>query len=245
MSGSTAAADHGHHHVDPSYRLAHHFEAPEQQFDSGKLGTWLFLVTEILFFSGLFVAYSIYRTYNPELFKYAHHYLDTNLGAINTIVLLFSSLTAAWAVRCAQLGQRALLNVMLLVTIGCAMTFMVIKYFEYEHKIHIGLFPVAGHEFVPLEDAHHEPFTINGQPNPKAEPAPPGLRTFFGIYFCMTGLHGIHVLVGIGLLTWLLLRNLKGHFGKNFFGPVDFVALYWHIVDLIWIFLFPLLYLIR
>lgn len=268
MSGSTVESpektdtghdSHGHGKFDPEYRLEHHFETPEQQFDSGKLGTWLFLVTEILFFSGLFVAYAVYRTLNPEVFVYAHHYLDTNMGAINTVVLLFSSLTAAWAVRAAQLGQRKLLINLLGITIACGAAFMVIKYFEYDEKIYKGLLPISGEVFEPKYDFEKDPKYImqegtknpvldaNGNkiPNPEFDTPPDRLRIFFGIYFCLTGLHGIHVLVGMGLLTWMLIRAVKGHLGAKYFGPIDFVALYWHIVDLVWIFLFPLLYLIR
>lgn len=248
--------DHGHgdHHsrFGREYRLAHHFENPEQQFDSGKLGIWLFLVTEVLFFSGLFVAYAVYRSHNQELFKYAHHYLDTNYGFVNTLVLLFSSLTAAWAVRAAQLGQLKLLKTLLAITIACGAVFMGIKYVEYSHKIHDGLLPIGNQPFLPHYDSHHKELkwqeTSPGvwtNTNPEAQTPPPRLRIFFGIYFCLTGLHGIHVLVGMGLLTWMLIRSIKGHFGPKYFGPVDFVALYWHIVDLVWIFLFPLLYLIR
>ncbi len=463
--------EHGHHPF-----LAHHFDTPQQQFDAGKLGIWLFLVTEVLFFAGLFCAYTIYRAKNPEVFVYAHYHLDTNMGAINTTVLLLSSLTAAWAVRCAQLGQKRGLIVNIVITIACAATFMVVKYFEYSHKAHEGL--LWGKNFNP----HHEPWELPvfkekhpeaaelaaklkaqskagdvkaggsaapaptaaaspttpaaptgaapaatdtaaptgeapegaaapaeaataaadtpeaagtetgaagagtetgtgaarvdppaagqgekpgatakapkpktpGQPAaaakpgatkpqpalaPKTAPAageakagsvgperarpdgmqdapadqaeaqqkraettgpgvpaatgapgaavvqdPPGMaipvpdtdlgkidekavkplvdagmlapnsteitrprkaHIFFGIYFFMTGLHGVHVLIGIGVWIWMLVRATKGVFGENYFGPIDYTALYWHLVDLIWIYLFPLLYLIH
>ncbi len=243
---SSATKDHAE--VDPAYHLAHHFDDPQQQFDSGKFGMWAFLVTEMLFFSGLFTAYSVYRSNETELFSYASDYLDTTLGLVNTAVLILSSLTMAWAVRCAQLGQKRGLELCLIVTLLCAAGFMGIKSVEYNHKIHIGLFPGDG--FAALEDPDGNPMFVTDEagekiPNPAARQAPENLRSFFGIYFCMTGLHGLHVLIGIGVIFWLYLRARRGDFGPRYFGPIDFTALYWHVVDLIWIFLFPLLYLIH
>lgn len=220
----------GHAGASEASNLAHHFDTPAQQFNAAKLGMWLFLAQEILFFSGLFVAYGIYRSWYPEAFSAGSHLLDRNMGALNTAVLLFSSLTAALAVRSAQLGKKNHTTMYLVVTILCAFTFMVVKYFEYEHKFHVGYLP--GNLFQPTEFPHG------------IEEVPYQTRSFFGIYFMMTGVHGVHVLVGIGLLFWLLIRNLKGHFGPEYFTPVDLTALYWHLVDLIWIYLFPLLYLI-
>lgn len=520
--------EHGHDHLHDQHPfLQHHFDTPQQQFDAGKLGIWLFLVQEVLFFAGLFCAYTIYRSQNPEIFAYSHYFLDTKLGALNTIVLIFSSVTAAWAVRCAQLEQQRLLVINILATIGCALIFLCVKYVEYSHKVHDGLLwgkhfnpthevweteafksahpeaaklaaeikaaakaggtpagevtqPAAGNVTAPTaapgsatppaagaqaaasgtanpsapgaavpEETKAEQGSANtpnpsgaaagpsdaeekqkaaadkspGQPiasaapnsaasavapapevknpDPKAQQAQtgvertapgdvstPGMETagddrrkaegkrsaiagpgvgakkdkaggankdqaeagkdpsyaareaqptdpaagaagagnaaaaggaaapagsdpaaataaapatgavaaavsdamqadqikgvslqgrdikkeieplveagligekssvvtsiappkkahvFFGIYFFMTGLHGIHVLAGIIVWVWLLFRALKGQFGKSYFGPIDFAALYWHLVDLIWIYLFPLLYLI-
>lgn len=405
-------AEGGHGHGAPLQYpyVAHHFDSPQQQFDSGKLGIWLFLVTEILFFSGLFCAYTIYRAQNPEVFYWAHFYLDTNMGALNTVVLILSSLTAAWAVRAAQLGQQKLVKINILVTIACAFTFMGVKYVEYSHKFHDGLLPSRHfdpkHEVweveafkkkhpeaaeamtrlmaklearkataaVDLEVPHGEPLALvpvvnqvaaapaeaaegsaaqatttqaataqeavaqqapaqegaapapaqeaaqepatqeagtaeaaeagaegteeaaPAAPAPVAAPAPapapaaeepildddvflanelrkltpaeatPLLRAgvlqrqadwpfelvrpkkagvFFSIYFFMTGLHGVHVIIGIGVWIWMLVRAGRRKFGPKYFGPIDFTALYWHLVDLIWIYLFPLLYLIH
>ncbi len=233
--------DHGHAH---SKHLAHHFDSLQQQFEAGKLGMWAFIAQEILFFSGLFCAYAVYRYNHPEVFVYAHHFLDTNLGAINTCVLLFSSLTMAWGVRCAQLGQRKGLILCLWLTILCGFGFMGIKYIEYTHKWHEGL--LWGTHFNPSEEALRHAFS-HGDESAKfiPPPEPANVRTFFAIYFCLTGLHGIHVLVGIGLLFWLLIRSYRGDFSPDNFTAVDFIGLYWHVVDLIWIFLFPLLYLIH
>ncbi|MEZ4221235.1 MAG: cytochrome c oxidase subunit 3 family protein [Polyangiaceae bacterium] len=284
--------DHGHDHGHGEHpNLAHHFDSYEQQFEAGKLGIWLFLVTEVLFFAGLFCAYSLYRAQHPEVFYYAHFFLDTKWGAINTIVLLVSSLTAAWAVRCAQTRNKQGLVINIVVTILCACTFMGIKYVEYTHKFHDGLLP--GKRFAPthvawetesfkhkypeaaaaaeklvsfestpgdtktlqreyarsLPEKAKKPLVHAGLVNPDTNDvrmAPPTrTATFFGIYFFMTGLHGLHVLIGIGIWVWLLIRSNKGIFNENYFGPIDFAALYWHLVDLIWIYLFPLLYLIH
>jgi cytochrome c oxidase subunit 3 len=270
---------HEHGHGEHPF-LAHHFDTPQQQFEAGKLGIWLFLVTEILFFAGLFCAYTIYRAQNPEVFEYSHYFLDTNLGAINTVVLLISSFTAAYAVRCAQNAEKNRLMWSIVITIACAATFMVVKYFEYSHKFHDGLLP--GSRFAPTEQVYELPRFKQKHPEAaelaekikagKLDPServgreaveplvkaglvdeakgldqltvPKKAHVFFGIYFFMTGLHGIHVLVGIGIWVWMLLKARKGVFDKNYFGPIDYSALYWHLVDLVWIYLFPLLYLI-
>lgn len=418
------ADDHGHGHGSPF--IQHHYDDAQHQFDSGKLGIWLFLAQEVLFFSALFVAYVLYRYHHPEIYSYAHQYLDVKFGAINTAVLIFSSLTAAWGVRCAQLRQRKGLILCLALTIACACGFLCIKYIEYSHKVHehilfgryfdpcvssggkelltknnncagtkstivwdygagtatAGCFtdidqdpraegvqascvvkeyslPEAAEKPEPAaagakggpegaakpkvaetfkrdvteqcaEESpfHHEGGGEAGPAHPAAKypcwrpafqpavckkgvgilveygdhveredirikaeckappkvadagdlladreqplelgkaqiaprhqltvheqheleamgPPPEHTNMFFTIYFAMTGLHGIHVLFGIGVFTWLLIRATKGHFTPEYFGPIDYAALYWHIVDLIWIFLFPLLYLIH
>lgn len=231
--GSLASAD---THANHSPHLAHHFSSLAQQEEASKLGMWIFLVTEVLFFGGLFCAYAVYRGNHPEVFAYAHHYLDRTLGAVNTCVLIFSSLTMAWAVRCAALGQKRGLSVCLALTIACAFGFLGIKYVEYHHKWEDGL--LWGASFHPVDHAH-------GGESKDADPAPRLVPVFFSIYFCMTGLHGLHVIIGIGLLVWLLVGSLRGRYDREYFTPVDLVGLYWHLVDLIWIFLFPLLYLIH
>jgi cytochrome c oxidase subunit III len=422
MSSDHGHDDHGHH---GSRFIQHHYDDAQHQFDSGKFGIWLFLAQEVLFFSALFVAYILYRIHHGEIYSYAHKWLDVKYGAINTAVLIFSSLTAAWAVRAAQLGQRLLLIACIAVTILCAITFLGIKYIEYSHKYHekilfggyfdpcispggeelltkrnecrgtkstikwdydkekpgsgkaaegcfeiekidqdphapgiqadctvnevtgaasrpitekcrdelvellngeaaeaeakgekpppqkypcwrpayqpavcpdltsgeqrthgIGGKPQAGilveygdHEerediaikavckapappppVVAIADVDevnkpklgehlvrpiHIPTTHEEHEIESLGPPPEHTNMFFTIYFAMTGLHGIHVLVGVIVFVWLLIRASKGHFTPDYFGPVDYAALYWHIVDLIWIFLFPLLYLIH
>lgn len=253
-----------HAHHGPAY-LAHHFDTPKQQFESAKLGMWLFMAQEVLFFSGLFVAYGVFRSWYPEAFSIGSHMLDWKMGATNTVVLLFSSLTAALAVRYAQLGDRAKTTGLLLVTIACAFGFMVIKYLEYTHKFDLGVLPgqfwgcpwfdgqaPAGNpsQFVcnvaaPAEFTTEVQHAISSAyQNGGDGMVPYHLRSFFGIYFVMTGLHGVHVVVGIGILFWIVLLNQKGRFSKEYNTPVDIAALYWHLVDLVWIYLFPLLYLI-
>lgn len=357
--------DHGH---NEPFR-AHHFESWQQQFDAGKLGVWAFLVQEVLFFSGLFCAYAVYRMLHPEVFEYADQFLSLSHGAFNTVVLLFSSLTMAWAVRCAMLGQRTGLISCVAVTLFCAALFLGVKAYEYTEKYHaqliwagadplsdspaalqgrpqvllqldaanrsegalleerlasslhriefivgavgllallagagiyfvapqrIGLAVVAGsiamcaiaivigtrasmvihhwaHDSSHVEGAAHSEAeakemaaeegevplgeeTVAGVEtlgesthgaSVKAELSrPQRLGVFFGIYYAMTGVHALHILGGMVVLTWLLVRSVKGHFTPNYFGPVDYVGLYWHLVDLVWIYLFPLLYLI-
>ena len=406
-----SADDHGHGHG--SRVIQHHYDDAKHQFDSGKLAIWLFLAQEVLFFSALFVAYILYRVHHGEIYSYAHKWLDVKYGAINTAVLIFSSLTAAWAVRAAQKQQRLLLCGCLATTILCALTFLGIKYIEYSHKVHEHI--LFGRYFDPCvspggvelltrnnecpgtkgtvewdyaggkpkqgcfdadkidQDPHQEgiqadctvtevklagdkevgsrPITnrcpeesfeegakkeepkfpcwrpayqpavcervdtasaqrnesklipqvgilveygdseertgikIKAECKPPPPPAPVGdifeehheehklgekaikpvhilstheehereaagpppehTNMFFTIYFAMTGLHGIHVLVGVFVFIWLLIRAINNQFTPDYFGPIDYAALYWHIVDLIWIFLFPLLYLIH
>jgi len=440
MSDHAQHDDHGHDH--PSF-LAHHFDTPDQQFEAGKLGMWLFLVTEVMMFGGLFCAYALYRANHPEIFAYAHGFLDWKLGGINTAILLASSFTMALAVRAAQLGQQKALVLLLMLTIGGGFGFLIIKYFEYTAKfghniwpgtsniyytvennrntlkmnvegqeekqaldrsmqlkeialvefetlgLHHGYMPYptqaaydlyvkqgvfdalkhveadateaekkkaeeehhhaikffadlgiadavaqleghggqgeASHGAVAHDDAHaddhaapetaHESSPIfvadpaidaarivpvanalAGVSNIKppvagvsglvdaqahalslpgehaahaAHAAPPlgmpnlshvkyyipyelqpkpvqdRIHLFFQIYFCATGLHALHVIIGMGCITWVLGLSLRGVFSPAYNVPVDIVGLYWHIVDLIWIFLFPLLYLIH
>ena len=212
-------------HTDEPFR-AHHFETAEQQFAAAKLGMWLFLVTEVLFFSGLFVAYGVFRVLHPEVFVNSAALLDTKLGAINTVILLFSSLTMAWAVRCSQLGQRRGLVLCLSLTIAAAVAFLGVKGIEYAHK---------------WQEGHLWASQYGG---PQAGETFDRAGSFFSVYFAMTGLHAIHIIAGIAAIGWLLKRSLRGDFSPAYYTPVDVVGLYWHLVDLVWIFLFPLLYLV-
>lgn len=365
---------HDAHHDDHDHGefIAHHFDSAEQQFDSGKLGIWLFLVTEVLFFSGLFVAYTLYRNHHPEIFDQAHVFLNKYLGALNTVVLLFSSLTMALGVRAAQLGKNKNCAVYVLITMVCAAVFLGVKAVEYSHKwdmgiwvrsafdltyvhaqaktaigqslhvsdylVYISAIPTlllvgflvgsviakvtdknvlakfmlgmtitvggyflgvaVGLIFMSIAEGEKDTSHASNQPlmlyamtqdTPEGEshadqthdktageanhengeshsddhahddghaagaandhgPDPKDLSRdigiFFSIYYCMTGLHAIHIIGGIIALAWLFWRSLLGQWRSDYFGPVDYVGLYWHLVDLIWIYLFPLLYLI-
>ncbi len=221
-TGNTAAAGHEHHH-------AHHFDSAEHEYESSKQGVWLFLVTEILMFGGLFVAYALFHERYPELFSEGAKFLDWRLGSLNTIVLITSSLTMALAIRDIQVGQPSKANLKLIITILCGAIFMFVKYIEYSHKIHDGLLPGSF-------------FHYHGE---GAEHVSENLALYFSFYFMMTGLHGIHVLFGMILITWVLIRNLRGDFNPHYYTAVEGVGLFWHLVDLIWIYLFPLLYLME
>ncbi len=361
-----------HEHDHPTW-LAHHFDDAEQQFDAGKLGMWLFLVTEVLFFSGMFCAYALYRGLHPEIYEFASEFLNEKLGAINTGVLLFSSLTMAWAVRAAQLSQHRTLIAMLAMTLSCASIFLGVKAVEYSHKWTIGLLPGKYYITQGVMPPSHDPFWLyvlstpaavclvvltiwyfitlvksdptqrqvsgplvvaalcffggvglglylesleehahdahaatasdhghghshddhaSGDGHAHASPAPTvasamssvavatsnptpptGLvqahpdqvlvdpkrmnidrpevnqkskaGLFFGIYYCMTGVHAIHIIGGMIVISWLIVKASRKEFHSKYFGPVDNVGLYWHLVDFIWIYLFPLLYLIK
>lgn len=204
--------------------LAHHFSEVDQQKESAKLGMWIFLLTEILLFGGLFCAYAVYRAWNPDMFYNAHKFLNVYMGTVNTIVLISSSLTMALAIRSMQLNDRRKAIINLSLTLAFAAVFLVIKYFEYSHKIHLGQLPGKYYTFTGVEGT-----------NP---------HIFFSIYFTMTGLHGLHVLAGMAAISWVLVKTVKNRFSAEYYTPMEMTGLYWHLVDLIWIFLFPLLYLI-
>jgi len=214
-------------------------------------------------FGGLFCAYAIWRAMEPQVFDDAHHFLNKIMGATNTVVLLFSSLTAALAVRSAQLGKRNETSAYLIVTIACAFVFLIVKYFEYSHKFHLGLLPghCFGHPYfsgaiqngqevgsclrIHADAAAGSPLWVRAIDESGHEQIlPPRANMFFAIYFVMTGLHAVHVIIGMSILTWVLVKNMRGTFSKEYFTPVDLGALYWHLVDLVWIYLFPLLYLV-
>ena len=189
------------------------------------MGIWLFLVTEVMLFGGLFCAFTVFRSWYYADFVEAHHHLDRTLGATNTVVLICSSLTMALAVRSGQRNRPVSVHVLLLATLAFAGIFLAIKGIEYRHKFVEGLLPGIY-------------FTAKGFTGHHA-------GVFFAIYFLMTGLHGLHVLIGMGLITWVLRRNLRREFSSRYYAPLEGVGLYWHLVDLIWIYLFPLLYLIK
>lgn len=217
--------DHTHGH-DPHQQ--HHFATMEQQFDTSKIGMWLFLATEILLFGGLFVGFGMMQARYPKEFVEAHEHLVRWQGSLNTVVLLISSFTMVMAVDAVKKSKSTKAVMFLAITIVLACVFLVVKYFEYTHKFEEGWFP--GKFYRGVGDSI---------------PGSHGYATFFAFYFMMTGLHGIHIVVGIGLLSWILFRARRNEFSSAYYTPVELVGLYWHIVDMIWIYLFPLYYLIQ
>lgn len=206
--------------------VASHFRDEKHQYESNKEGIWLFMVTEILMFGGLFVGYIIFHSIYPEMFAEGAESLNWKMGFINTLVLIFSSFTMALGIYFNQVNQPKKATWALAITILCGAIFMVIKYFEYTHKFHLGLYPG---KFLHMTEG---------------VPRHANLGLYFGFYYCMSGLHGLHVLIGMGLITWVMIRNMRGEFNSKYYTPVEGVGIFWHIVDLIWIFLFPLLYLV-
>jgi cytochrome c oxidase subunit 3 len=224
LASSPLAETHGpgaaHHHS----ALAHQFDSMEQQKESSTLGMWLFLVTEIMFFGGLFLVYVVNRSRFPEAFSAASHTLNVLMGGINTAVLIGSSLTMALAIWAAQVNWRKGIVLFLLLTIALGSVFLGIKAVEYHEKfVH-----------------HHVPgptFQFDG-------PQPDHAELFFSLYFIMTGLHALHMVIGIGILAVLAVYAWKGKYDPEYYTPLEMTGLYWHFVDIVWIFLFPLLYLL-
>jgi cytochrome c oxidase subunit 3 len=208
----------------PTSHVAHHFPDLETQAHAARLGMWLFLATEILLFAGLFTAYALYRMLYPSAFHGASALIETSMGALNTVVLITSSLTVALAYHYSRESRNRLTAGLLLLTIAMGCVFLVVKYIEYSHHIHAGHLPGRYYSYPGL--------TV------------PGAPMFWTVYFLMTGLHGIHVLIGMGVLAWVAVKAARREFSREWSAPVELAGLYWHLVDLIWIFLFPLLYLL-
>jgi cytochrome c oxidase subunit III len=217
------------HDIDvEATHLRHHFATPAQQFDCAMLGMWTFLITEVLFFGGMFTAYAIYRAVYPEAFASTSHYMNVILGGTNTVVLICSSLSMAMAVRSAQLSRYKTVVISLILTMIFGTAFLVVKYFEYSEKWREGLIPGIKFDLV----HYHAPQWAHQA------------QILFFLYFAMTGMHALHMIVGLGLLTYLLVMAVKRRFNSAYYTPVEMIGLYWHFVDIVWIFLFPLLYLI-
>lgn len=208
----------------PPPKLAEHFASLEVQHHAARLGMWLFLATEILLFAGLFVCYACYRFLFPEAFAAASRELSLTLGTINTLVLITSSFTAAMAVHYAKEGKNKMVALMFALTIAMALGFLAIKAEEYGHKFHEGQLPGYRYSYAKLQM--------------------PGVPLYFTVYFLATGLHAFHVIVGMSILTWVTVRAMKNEFSHQNYTAVELSSMYWHLVDLVWIFLFPLLYLI-
>jgi cytochrome c oxidase subunit 3 len=205
--------------------LREQFETPGQQKEASTLGMWIFLVTEIMFFGGLFLAYMVYRSEFPEVFSISSNTLNIVIGAANTAVLLCSSFTMVLAVHAAQIGSRNALIIFLILTMLLGGVFLGVKAYEWNEKFE--------EHHVPGPTFHLEGTAMQGQ-----------AQLFFSLYFAMTGLHAVHMIVGEGLLLFLLIEAYRRKYSPVYYTPIDIGGLYWHFVDIIWIFLFPLLYLI-
>ena len=204
--------------------LAHQFDDLAQQHDVATLGIWVFLATEILFFGGLFVTYLVYRRWYPEAFVAGSRALLVWAGTTNTAVLITSSLTMALGVQAAQTGQRRRLMLFLALTMALGCVFLGIKGFEYyteymEHHV-----PGLAFQFDAGQWGH--------------------AQLFFSLYFLMTGLHALHIIIGLGVLAVMLWWSYRGVITREYSNPIEVTGLYWHFIDIVWIFLFPLLYLV-
>ncbi len=206
--------------------LKHHFATSEQQMDADTLGMWTFLITEVLFFGGMFAAYAVYRNMYYDAFASTSQFMDVTLGATNTVVLICSSLTMAMAVRASQLSRRTDLIRFLFLTMFFGTIFLGVKAYEYHSKYVEHLIPGLGFSYEKAPQFEHN------------------AQILFLLYFAMTGMHALHMIIGLGLLTYLVVRSYKNEFSAAYFTPVEMIGLYWHFVDVVWIFLFPLLYLI-
>jgi len=209
-----------HHHP----ALAHQFDSLDQQREAATLGMWMFLVTEILFFGGLFLVYTTYRNLYPDAFAAGSRELIIWAGTINTGVLITSSLTMALAVHAAQTGNRRLLITFLILTMVLGSVFLGIKAFEYYSEWQEHHVPGLNYQFDPR-------FYRNAQ-------------IFFSLYFVMTGLHALHMIIGLCIMSFMLWLSIRGAITVEYYNPIEVSGLYWHFVDIVWIFLFPLLYLI-
>ena len=220
----TAPAGHDAHAHGHHPRLQHHFYNMDQQLEASTLGMWVFLVTEIMFFGGLFMAYLLYRYWYPDAWAAASNHLNVQMGALNTGVLIVSSLTMALAVRSAQLGRRLSQVRWIIATMILGAAFLGVKAIEYAAKFRDHVIPGGNFQWHDVD--------------------PTGAQAFFSIYFALTGMHALHMIIGLGIMSWLLWAAWKGRFNQDYYTPVEISGLYWHFVDIVWIFLFPLLYLL-
>ena len=250
MSNVVATAtDHGHAHAAGHHReLRHHFDNMAQQKEAAVIGMWVFLLTEILFFGGLFVAYILYRNWYFEAFAKASSSIDIFWGALNTAVLIASSLTMALAVRAAQTNKQKALVGWLIFTMFFGVVFLGVKAIEYKAKFDEHHVPGPTFEFIEegehagaAEAATAEHTTAGGMSHEDLQRT---TQIFFSLYFTMTGLHALHMIIGLGLMTVITVMAKRGKFDSEYYTPVEMSGLYWHFVDIVWIFLFPLLYLL-
>ena len=232
MSTSPAATEQGEAHENPA--LLHHFATEQQQKDAASLGMWVFLVTEIMFFGGMFCAYLVYRYWYFGDFAAGSSSISLRLGTINTAVLICSSLTVAMAIRCAQVGKQKAIVVYLILTMVLGLAFLGIKAKEYKDKFDENHIPGQASFYLEGHIPRHTDIPVNQR----------HAQIYFSLYFAMTGMHALHMIIGVGLFTYLSYKAWKGHYGPGYYTPLENGGLYWHFVDIVWIYLFPLLYLI-
>jgi cytochrome c oxidase subunit 3 len=255
LSNAVAHAGHDHAHAAHHPALQHHFDTMSQQKEAAVLGMWVFLLTEILFFGGLFVAYMIYRMWYFDAFAEASRSLSLFWGGLNTAVLIGSSLTMAMAVRCAQTNQRKATVNWLILTMILGTVFLGVKVIEYADKFEHHHVPgasyvwAAEHPSTPLGAGEAPAAGAEAAPHRELTLSPEQLQQttqiYFSLYFTMTGLHALHMIIGIGLMSVITWQAWKGRFDAVYYTPVEMSGLYWHFVDIVWIFLFPLLYLVE
>ena len=266
MSSTVVHAEHGHAHAKHHPALQHHFDTMAQQKEAAVIGMWVFLLTEILFFGGLFVAYMIYRVWYFEAFAEASRRLSLFWGGLNTAVLIGSSLTMAMAVRCAQTNSRKWTVNWLILTMILGCVFLGVKVIEYQDKFANYEVPGATYDWMYHErhlaaEGGEHTAAAEGAASASAEATagqaehrqlhmtPDQLQRttqlYFSLYFTMTGLHALHMIIGIGIMLVITWMAYKGKFDEHYFTPVEMAGLYWHFVDIVWIFLFPLLYLVE
>ena len=229
-----------HEHVFvPQHR--HHFETEEQQREAGSFGMWLFLLTEIMFFGGLFFAYLLYRNWYYDAFFTASNQLSVPLGAFNTAVLITSGFFMALAVWAAEVRKKQVLVWTLILTTIFGIVFLGVKYVEYKEKWELHHIPGLNYSVAQFVN----PAAYGIKEKPLMPDAAQKTEVFFFLYFAMTGMHALHMIIGIGILFWLIWRANRGEFSAGYVAPIENFGLYWHFVDIVWLFLFPLLYLIN
>jgi cytochrome c oxidase subunit 3 len=228
-----------HHKALPQHR--HHFQTEEQQREAASFGMWLFLLTEIMFFGGLFMAYLLYRNWYHDAFVAASNTLSIPLGTANTVVLIASGFMMALAVWAAEVRKKGLLVIFLILTTLLGVVFLGVKYVEYKEKFELHHVPGASFD---ISQFVNPPKDARDQQHLPVDTARK-TEVYFSLYFAMTGMHALHMIIGIGMLLWLMVRAQKGDFSAGYVAPIENFALYWHFVDIVWLFLFPLLYLIN
>ncbi|MEO6983539.1 MAG: cytochrome c oxidase subunit 3 family protein [Edaphobacter sp.] len=219
----------------------HHFETERQQREAGTFGMWIFLLTEIMFFGAMFLAYLVYRNWYYDAFVVGSNQLSIPLGATNTAILITSGFFMAMAVWASEVRKKGLLLLFLVLTTFFGLIFLGIKSDEYHEKWEHHHIP--GQNFSVAEFVNPHAYGLNEKP--LAPDMAQKTQVFFSLYFCLTGVHALHMLIGIGILFWLMWRARKGDFTEGYVAPIENFALYWHFVDIVWLFLFPLLYLIN